>query len=213
MQHDDIIMHQLTLLGLSRNHHIHQLTITDITRSSQDPIKNGINNVVVIITWPQGAWSLPTILAQHHEYPTTRYPRYHGDHLMITNGITLGSTGYLVTKRWSFRRSQPWPTLGLKRWSFRRSQPTYLILEPGLLFSTLLLLLLTHSVTDYELGPYLRAWLLIDLNTHSAEVSTLYSHHGTHGLALPFRWTNGVLTKPIYCHDTLPATPTHSPLG
>ena len=31
--------------------------------------------------------------------------------------------GYLVTKQWSFRRSQPWPTLGLKRWSFRRSLP------------------------------------------------------------------------------------------
>src|SRR3954471_13818522 len=41
----------------------------------------------------------------------------------------------------------------------------------------------------------------------------LYPHHRTHGLALPFGWTNGVPTKPIYCHDTLPATSTHSPLG
>ena len=49
MQHDDAIMHQLTLLGLPRNHHLHKLTITDITRSSQDPIKLGINNTVVII--------------------------------------------------------------------------------------------------------------------------------------------------------------------
>ena len=49
MQHDETIMHQLTLLGLSRNHHLHKLTITDITRSSQDPIKLGINNTVVII--------------------------------------------------------------------------------------------------------------------------------------------------------------------
>ena len=49
MQHDDAIMHQLTLLGLPRNHHLHKLNITDITRSSQDPIKLGINNTVVII--------------------------------------------------------------------------------------------------------------------------------------------------------------------
>ena len=49
MQHDDIIMHQLTLLGLSRNHHLPKLTITDITRSSQETIKLHINNTVVII--------------------------------------------------------------------------------------------------------------------------------------------------------------------
>ena len=78
------------------------VTITDITWLSQDRIKLGINNTIVLITWPQGAWSLPTTLAQYHEYPTTRYPRYHGDHSWITNGITLGSTGYLITKRWSF---------------------------------------------------------------------------------------------------------------
>ena len=64
----------------------------------------------------------------------------------------------------------------------------------------------------HELGPYPRARLSIDL-IHSAEVSTLYPHYGTHGLALPFGWTNGVPTKPIYCHDTLPATLTHSQLG
>ena len=39
----------LILLGLHRNHHPHTLTITDITRSYQDPIKLGINNTVVII--------------------------------------------------------------------------------------------------------------------------------------------------------------------
>ena len=92
----------LILLGLPRNQHMHHLPTSDITRSSQDQIKLGINNTVVIIKWPQGAWCLPTILAQHHEYPTTRYPRYHGDHSRFTNGTTLGSTGYLVTKRWSF---------------------------------------------------------------------------------------------------------------
>ena len=113
----------LILLGLPRNHHIHYLPASDITRSSRDQIKLGINNTVVIIKWSQGAWPLPMILAQHHEYPTTQYPRYHGDHSRITKGTTLGPTGYLVTKRWSFRRSQPWPTLGLKRWSFQRSQP------------------------------------------------------------------------------------------
>ena len=70
----------LILLGLPRNHHMQHLPTSDITRSSQDQIKLGINNTVVIIKWPQGAWFLPTILAQYHEYPTTRYPRYHGDH-------------------------------------------------------------------------------------------------------------------------------------
>ena len=68
------------LLGLPRNHHMHHLPTSDITQSPQDQIKLGINNTVVIVKWPQGAWSLPTILAKYHEYPTTRYPRYHGDH-------------------------------------------------------------------------------------------------------------------------------------
>ena len=67
-------------LGLPRNHHMHHLPTSDMTWWSQDQIKLGINNTVVIIKWTQGEWSLPTILAQHHEYPTTRYPRYHGDH-------------------------------------------------------------------------------------------------------------------------------------
>ena len=49
MQHNETIMHQLTLLGLSRNPHLHKLTITDIKRSSQDPIKLGINITIVII--------------------------------------------------------------------------------------------------------------------------------------------------------------------
>ena len=120
------------LLGLSRNHHTQHLPTSDITRSSQDQIKLGINNTVVISKWPQGAWPLPTTLVQHHEYTTTRYPRYHGDHSRIINGTTLGSTAYLVTKRWSFRRSQP----------------TYLIIELGLSLIKLLLILLTHGVTD-----------------------------------------------------------------
>ena len=41
----------------------------------------------------------------------------------------------------------------------------------------------------------------------------LYPHYGTHGLALPFGWTNGVPSKLIYCHDTLPATPPQIPNG
>ena len=48
---------------------------------------------------------------------------------------------------------------------------------------------------------------------HSAEVSTLYPHHGIRGLALPFGWTNGIPAEPSHCHETLPATPTNSPLG
>lgn len=47
-------------------------------------------------------------------------------------------------------------------------------------------------------GPYLRERLSIDY-THYTHVSTLYPHHTTQGLVLPFGWTNIVLTKPIYC--------------
>ena len=39
----------LILLGLPRNHRMHHLPSLDIARSSQDPIKLGINNTVVII--------------------------------------------------------------------------------------------------------------------------------------------------------------------
>ena len=71
----------------------------------------------------------------------------------------------------------------------------------SLLLSTLFLLLLTHGVTSSRPRP-LSAGAAIDrFNIHSAEVSTLYPHYGTHGLALPFGWTNGVPTKPIYYHD------------
>ena len=42
MQHDDVIMHQLTLFGLPRNHHGHHTIISGS--------KLGINNTVVIIT-------------------------------------------------------------------------------------------------------------------------------------------------------------------
>jgi hypothetical protein len=75
-----------------------------------------------------------------------------------------------------------------------------------------IIILLTHSVSYYELCPYPRTRLSIDY-IHSAEVSTLYPHHGTHGLVLPFGWTNDVPTKPNLLHGTLPATPTNSPLG
>ena len=110
MQHDDTIC-TIYSARVPRNHHRHHLPTSDITRSSQDQIKLGINNTVVIIKWPQGAWSLPMILAQHHEYPTTLYPRYHGDQSRITNETTLGSTSYLITKRWSFtdhKRNHSW---------------------------------------------------------------------------------------------------------
>ena len=49
MQHHETIVHQIILLGLHRNHQLHKLTITDIARSCQDPIKLGINKTVVII--------------------------------------------------------------------------------------------------------------------------------------------------------------------
>ena len=95
----------LILLGLPHNHHMHHLPTSDITRSSQDQIKLGINNTVVIIKWPQGAWSLPMILAQYHEYPTTRYPRYHGDHSgdhnhdqhLVSNGDLSGDHNQLIS--------------------------------------------------------------------------------------------------------------------
>lgn len=59
-------------------------------------------------------------------------------------------------------------------------------------------LLLPHSVTYYEHGPYPRARLSIDY-THCVVVSTLYPHHEPQGLILQFGWTSSVPTKPIYC--------------
>ena len=125
---------------------------------------------------------------------------------------------------WSLQRSQPWPTLGPKPWSLRQSQPDQHLApnrDPygdhnqliSSLLSTLFLLLLTHGVTYFRPGPLSVGAAIDRFNIHSVEVSTQYPHYGTHGLALPFGWTNGVSTKPIYCHDTLPATPAHSPLG
>ena len=43
--------------------------------------------------------------------------------------------------------------------------------------------------------------------------SALYPHLGILGLGIPFGWTNGIVMKPFLCRDTLPATPTNSPLG
>ena len=139
------------LLGLLRNHHMHHLPTSDITQSSQDQIKLGINNTVVIIKWPQGAWSLAMILAQHHEYPTTRYPRYHGDHSgdhnhdqhLVSNRDPSGDHNELISN------SDP------------SGDHNQLISSSST--SLLLLLLLTHSVTNYELGAYPRARLSIDL--------------------------------------------------
>ena len=75
------------------------------------------------------------------------------------------------------------------------------------------LLMLIHGVT-YSRAMSVTEDAAIDrFNKHSAEVSTLYPHHGTHGLALSFSWTNGIPTEPSHCHDTLPATPTNSLLG
>ena len=80
-------------------------------------------------------------------------------------------------------------------------QPTSFIIEPGLLLIKLLLLLLTHSVTNYELGPYPRVRLSIDLIhtlqrlahcTHTTEPMVSHSHTCGHG----------VPTKPMYFHDT-----------
>ena len=140
----------LILLELPCNHHMHHLPTSDITQSAQDQIKLGINNTVVIIKWPQGAWSLPMILAQHHEYPTTRYPWYHGDHSRITNRTTLGSTGYLVTKRWSF-------TDHITDLSHHRT---------GVVIKHIIIITVDPQCDWQELGPYPRARLSIDL-THT----------------------------------------------
>ena len=56
----------------------------------------------------------------------------------------------------------------------------------SLLLSTLFLLLLTHGVTYFQPGPLSAGAAINRFNIHSAEVSTLYPHYGTHGLALSF---------------------------
>ena len=112
------------LLRLPRNRHMHHLPTSDITRSSQDQAKLGINNTIVIVSWPQGAWLLPMTLAQIYNNSVSSIPP------------------------WSLRRSQPdqhwardpydddnptnkWPVILTTittrpingPWSLRRSQP------------------------------------------------------------------------------------------
>ena len=147
-------MHHLFCFGLPRNHHMHHLPTSDITRSSRDQINLGINNTVVIFKGPQGAWYLPTILTQHHEYPTARYPQYHGDHSGDHN-----PDQHLVSNR------DPSGDHNHDQYLASNCDPSgdhNQLIEPWLLLSTLLLLL-THSVTNYKLGPYPRARLSIDL--------------------------------------------------
>ena len=65
-------------------------------------------------------------------------------------------------------------------------------------------------------GPSTRCpwpWTRLSIDYTLCRGSTLYPHHGTHGLAFPFGWTNGIPTKPLHCHSTLPATPTQIPNG
>ena len=135
---------------------------------------------------------------------------------------------------WSLRRSQRQPIFGL--WSLRRSQPlissskyrrdssrlshssSYHILVITYLFTNLIISVCPpfrprpDSGTYYELMPMIEDAAIDRLNT-LCRGSTLYPHHRTHGLVIPFGWTNDIPTKPTYCHDTLPATPTHSQLG
>ena len=115
----------LILLGLPRNQHMHHLPTSDITRSSQDQIKLGINNTVAISKWTQGAWSLPTTLVQHHEYTTTRYPRYHRDPYGDHNPTNTGSQTVILTVITTR------PIHGPKPWSLRRSPPDqYMARDP-----------------------------------------------------------------------------------
>ena len=82
----------------------------------------------------------------------------------------------------------------------------FLIIEPGLLLSKLLLLLLTHSVTNYELGPYPRARLSIDLIytlqrlvhcTHTTEPMASCSHSGGPTAFRQNRPTAMTLSRPL----------------
>ena len=144
------------MIKLPRNQHMHHLPTADSTRSSQDQIKLGINNTVVISKWPQGAWPLPTILVQHHEYTTTRYPRYHrdpyGDHNndqhLASNHDPYGNhnpankwpvilttiTTRPINGPWSLRRSQP--DQYMARDPYGDHHPTYLTIIKHIILIT-----------------------------------------------------------------------------
>ena len=72
--------------------------------------------------------------------------------------------------------------------------------------------MLIHGVTYFRVVSITEDAAIDRLNT-LCRGSAVYSHHRTHGLALPFGWTNGLPTKTFPCHDTLPATPTNSLSG
>ena len=74
------------------------------------------------------------------------------------------------------------------------------------------LLMLIHGVTYSRVVSVIEDTAIDRLNT-LYRGSALYPHHGIHGLALPFGWTNDIPTELPHCHDTLSTTPTNSPQG
>ena len=143
------------------------------------------------------------ILAQHHEYPTTRYPRYHGDHSGDHNHDQhLVSNGDLSGDHYHDQHLVSNIIINILPICTAQNINIYIYIT----YKSF-----RHVSVDRTVGPSTDA--TIDRLNTLCRGSTLYPHHGTHGLALPFGWTNGIPTKPIYCHDTLPATPTRSQLG
>ena len=64
----------------------------------------------------------------------------------------------------------------------------------------------------HELGPYPRARLSIDL-IYTLQRLAHCTHTTEPWPRTPIWVDQSIPTKPSYCHDTLPATPTNSPLG
>ena len=124
------------------------------------------------------------ILAQHHEYPTTRYPRYHGDPLTITTNVNT----------WSQTVIFPAITTNL---SHRRT---------GVVINQVIINTVDSRWDRHELGPYPRARLSIDLIytlqrlvhcTHTTEPMASHSHSGGPTAFRQNRSTAMKLSRPL----------------
>ena len=131
----------LILLGLPRNQHMHHLPTSDITRSSQDQIKLGINNIVVIIT-------------DHKELDL--YPWFSHN---ITSIQQLGILDTTVIFLAIGTMTNTWSPMVIFSAITTNLSPQ----RTGVVIKHIIINTIDSRCDQHELGPYPRAALSIDL--------------------------------------------------